>query len=241
MCIRDSISSVSGGNGASYSFAINNGNSIPSASKAFLRAGTYQFSVFDRKGCSLDTTITVVDPSKFNIDLGSDKKIRLGDTLRISTISNSPISKVDWSEGVICLSTDCSIVKIGPIKNTSLKANAIDQNGCKATDDLNISVDTKRSVFIPNAFKPDQIGVNQDFRVYTGPGVISINYARVYNRWGDVMTEVRNLAPDAGGAIIWDGRYRGRSAPSGVYIYIIEIEFTDGEKLVYRGDLTLIR
>ena len=56
-----------------------------------------------------------------------------------------------------------------------------------------------------------------------------------------VMTEVRNLAPDAGGAIIWDGRYRGRSAPSGVYIYIIEIEFTDGEKLVYRGDLTLIR
>ena len=235
------ISSVSGGNGASYSFAINNGNSIPSASKAFLRAGTYQFSVFDRKGCSLDTTITVVDPSKFNIDLGADKKIRLGDTLRISTISNSPISKVDWSEGVICLSTDCSIVKIGPIKNTSLKANAIDQNGCKATDDLNITVDTKRSVFIPNAFKPDQIGVNQDFRVYTGPGVISINYARVYNRWGDVMTEVRNLAPDAGGAIIWDGRYRGRPAPSGVYIYIIEIEFTDGEKLVYRGDLTLIR
>lgn len=235
------INTVSGGNGASYSFSINNGNSIPSASRAYLRAGTYQFSVFDRKGCSLDTTIIVSDPAKFNIDLGSDKKIRLGDTLRISTISNSPISKVDWTEGVICLSSDCSIIKVGPIKNTILKANATDQNGCKATDDLNITVDTRRSVFIPNAFKPDQLGANQDFRVYTGPGVTNINYARVYNRWGDVMSEARNLPPDAGGAIIWDGRYRGRPAPSGVYIYIIEIEFTDGEKLVYRGDLTLIR
>lgn len=236
------LGSVSGGNGASYSFSINNGTSIPSANRTYLRAGTYQLSVFDRKGCSLDTSIQVVDPARFNIDLGTDKKIHLGDTLRISTISNNPISKVTWTGSEVeCLSTDCSIIKLGPVKSTSVKANAVDQNGCKAADDLNITVDTRRSVFIPNAFLPDQLGQNQDLRIFTGTGVRSINYARIYNRWGDLIVSHTNLAPDAGGVVIWDGSFRGRPAPAGVYIYIAEIEFTDGEKLVYRGSVTLLR
>ncbi len=237
------ITSVSGGNGASYSFAINNGNSIPIANKAPLKAGSYQLTVFDRKGCALDTSITVVDPPRFNVDFGPDKSIRLGDSVRIVAIGNNPIAKVTWNQNgdITCSSTDCSIINAHPLKTTLLTATALDQNGCKATDQINIEVDQRRAVFIPNAFRPDQLSTNPDFRLFSGAGVINIRYGRIFNRWGDLVTEVQNLAPSAGGALIWDGRFKGGSADPGVYVYVINVEFADGQNLVYKGDVTLIR
>ena len=108
------IASVSGGNGASYSYTINNGTSIPIANRVPLKAGSYQLTVFDRKGCAVDTTIKVIDPIAFNIDLGPDKKIRLGDSIIITAIGNNPLSELAKRRGKksLCLSADCSIASL---------------------------------------------------------------------------------------------------------------------------------
>jgi hypothetical protein len=237
------IASVSGGNGASYSYAINNGTSIPIANRVPLKAGSYQLTVFDRKGCAVDTTIKVIDPPTFNIDLGPDKKIRLGDSIIITAIGNNPLSKVNWQNAgeVTCLSADCSIASLRPVRSTVFTGTALDQSGCKATDQIAINVDERRSIYIPNAFRPDQLSANQDFRLFSGSGVIAIHYGRIFNRWGDVVSEVQNLPPDPGGVVIWDGRFRGGAADPGVYVYAIDVEFSDGVRLVYKGDVTLIR
>ena len=39
----------------------------------------------------------------------------------------------------------------------------------------------------------------------------------------------------------WDGKYKGRSLDTGVYIYYVNVEFQNKETLVKTGDLTLIR
>jgi len=237
------ITSVTGGNGASYSYSINNGNSIPIANKIGLKAGRYQLSVFDRKGCALDTAFQVIDPTKFTVDFGPDKTIRLGDSLRVTTISNNPISRITWKniEGIDCLNADCSIISLHPTKNTVFSATAYDASGCTAFDQISIAVDLKRAVFIPNIFRPDQLSANQEFKFFAGSGVIAIHLGRIFNRWGDLMSEVQNLGPDPGGVVIWDGRFRGTDAESGVYVYVIDVEFTDGARLIYKGDVTLIR
>lgn len=237
------ISGVTGGNGASYSYSINNGNSIPIANRIGLKAGNYQLSVFDRKGCPLDTTFQVIDPPKFTVDFGPDRTIRLGDSLRVTTTSNSQISRIDWKniDGINCISPDCSIISLHPTKNTTFQATAYDASGCTAFDQISIAVDLKRAVFIPNAFRPDQLSANQEFKFYAGSGVVAIHSGKIFNRWGDLMSEVQNLSPDPGGAVIWDGRFNGTEVESGVYVYVIDVEFTDGARLLYKGDVTLLR
>lgn len=237
------ITGVTGGNGASYSYSINNGNSIPIANRIGLKAGKYQLTLFDRKGCALDTSIQVIDPAKFVVDFGPDKTIRLGDSLRITAVSNNPISRIDWKniDGLSCLSPDCSMISLHPNKNTVFQATAYDASGCSAFDMVSIAVDLKRNVFIPNAFRPDQLSANQEFKFFAGSGVIAVHSGRIFNRWGDLMSEVQNLGPDPGGVVIWDGRFKGTEVESGVYVYVIDVEFTDGARLIYKGDVTLLR
>ncbi len=236
------INNATGGNGASYSYSINNGNSIPITNRIPLKAGSYQLTLFDRKGCALDTTITVVDPPRFNVDFGPDRAIRLGDSLRITAVGNNPISMVNWGNTgeFDCLNADCSLIRVRPFKNTIFTATAIDQSGCRATDQVMVTVDTRRAIYIPNAFRPDQLSANQDFRLFSGSGVVKIHYGRMFNRWGDIISEIKDLGPDPAGVLIWDGRFKGVTAPSGVYVYLIDVEFTDGVRLVYKGDVTLI-
>jgi len=40
---------------------------------------------------------------------------------------------------------------------------------------------------------------------------------------------------------VWDGFLKGEVANQGTYVYIIEVEFIDGEVLLYRGDVALLR
>ena len=39
----------------------------------------------------------------------------------------------------------------------------------------------------------------------------------------------------------WDGYFKGREAPAGVYVFIAEVTYIDGRKEQIKGDFTLIR
>jgi gliding motility-associated-like protein len=58
---------------------------------------------------------------------------------------------------------------------------------------------------------------------------------RIYNRWGQKLFETTD--PRRG----WDGTFKGVLQPMDVYVYTLEVEFTDGTKASKKGDITLIR
>ena len=37
----------------------------------------------------------------------------------------------------------------------------------------------------------------------------------------------------------WNGEFRGQPVNPGVYVYLVEVEFKDGVKVKYTGDVTL--
>ena len=78
--------------------------------------------------------------------------------------------------------------------------------------------------------------------ISTGAGVKKINFIRVYDRWGELLFTRQNIlagtSPNVNG---WDGTFRGRPVDAGVYVYLIEAEFEDGQKLLYRGDVTVVK
>jgi len=37
----------------------------------------------------------------------------------------------------------------------------------------------------------------------------------------------------------WDGMMKGQKVNPAVFVYVAEIEFVDGQKIVYKGDVTV--
>jgi gliding motility-associated-like protein len=88
-------------------------------------------------------------------------------------------------------------------------------------------------VYIPNSFTPNGDGRNDVLRVYSN--VIRSMRIVIFNQWGEKVYEStdQNMA--------WDGRYRGKPQPSGVYIYVAEIIINTGEKIERKGAINLVR
>ncbi|MEL6924053.1 MAG: gliding motility-associated C-terminal domain-containing protein, partial [Bacteroidota bacterium] len=137
-----------------------------------------------------------------------------------------------------CVGTECQMAKITPLSNVTYVLTVIDSDGCTNSDEITIDVDKRRNIFIPNAFAPE--GVNQEFRPYAGAGVLRINSMNIFDRWGKLLYNVEDIAPNDQ-TTAWDGRYNGKHVNTGVYVYLIEVTFLDGITLLYRGDVTVIR
>ncbi|MGZ5283572.1 MAG: T9SS type B sorting domain-containing protein, partial [Bacteroidia bacterium] len=88
-------------------------------------------------------------------------------------------------------------------------------------------------VYIPNAFTPDLAdGINDKFRpegLYIKSFKISI-----YNRWGQLVYENNNAEG-------WNGKYRGKYAPTDIYLYKIIVESYSGVESFFNGTVILLR
>jgi len=54
------------------------------------------------------------------------------------------------------------------------------------------------------------------------------------------LYENLNATPDDTGSA-WDGSYRGKNVPPGVYIWQLEVELVDGGVERFQGDVTVLR
>ncbi len=109
------------------------------------------------------------------------------------------------------------------------------EEGCIATDTVEIWVVNSGSVFVPNAFSPNGDGIN-DVLMPRIVGYSEITSFRIYNRYGQqVFTSTKENYPE------WDGTYNGKVADIGVFYYIIELKDIEGNKKTQTGDITLIR
>ncbi|HQU58493.1 MAG TPA: gliding motility-associated C-terminal domain-containing protein, partial [Saprospiraceae bacterium] len=109
-----------------------------------------------------------------------------------------------------------------------------------------VELDANRNLYIPNAFSPNGDGANDEFRVYPCIGVTKILSVNIFNRWGDLVyqdegADVSNGLYCSNGLVLWDGRFKDKTLNMGVYVYVIEVEFLDNIRLVYRGDVSLLR
>ena len=88
-------------------------------------------------------------------------------------------------------------------------------------------------VKVPNVFTPNGDLDNEVFMPLM-QGVVEYNMM-IYNRWGELLFESNNQE------IGWDGYDKGVLSPSGVYIYKLDLKFTNGERTSKFGDVTLLR
>ena len=63
---------------------------------------------------------------------------------------------------------------------------------------------------------------------------------QIYDRWGELLFENLNFLPNDE-FFGWEGRAKGEDVNPGVYVYVIEVEYINGETEVFAGDVTVIR
>ena len=88
-------------------------------------------------------------------------------------------------------------------------------------------------IFIPNTFTPNNDGKNDVLLVYGY--IIQTMHLTIFNQWGEKVFETMNQQQG------WDGSYKGKALPSGVYIYVARFTLTDGTTTERKGVINLIR
>ncbi|MGB3132011.1 MAG: gliding motility-associated C-terminal domain-containing protein, partial [Saprospiraceae bacterium] len=72
--------------------------------------------------------------------------------------------------------------------------------------------------------------------------VKQINYVSIFDRWGELLFSKRNYPLNAEDQDqSWNGIYNGQLLLPNVYIYLIEVEFKNGEIQRFSGDINLIK
>lgn len=108
------------------------------------------------------------------------------------------------------------------------------ENGCS-------SFSAKENLYIPTAFSPNNDGRNDELFLLSRPDFrAEILSWRIFDRWGNQLFHATNFLPQDR-SIRWDGTYRNRKSPIGVYIYQLEILTSAGEVQILSGNITLMR
>lgn len=207
-----------------------------------LPPGSYAGTITDANGCNISFTEMIPSPAALSVDLGPDLRLQSGDSIRLTPTTSALPQHIEWKpvEGLSC--NDCLSPMARPLRTITYTLTIRNAEGCEATDDIRIEVFEPLGYYLPNAFSPNEDGENDVLLLYADPGKVDqINAFQIYDRWGNLLFERRNVAPgeESGG---WDGRVRnGSLAPTGSYIFVLELQKTGGEVQMESGVVHLVR
>lgn len=233
------ITTIEGGT-PDYTLTLNGVEIANTGKLENLKSGTYELLIKDANDCSYTFGFNIEEGEDISVNLGPDLYVLAGDTYDISLIASIPdnqIKSIVWTPNVCGSCLTFSEIAEG---NISYDVLLEDQNGCKASDKINVFVKPVRRVFIPNVFSPDGNGINDNFFIFSDGGVEKIKNLRIYDRWGELLFENSNIQPNDP-KVGWNGKFKGQKLDNGVYVFVAEIVFTDGETEIYKGDITISR
>lgn len=119
----------------------------------------------------------------------------------------------------------------------AVKLKLTNDKGCSATKERNVKVTIAHVFFVPNAFTPEENGVNSTF----GPIGEEMNFASysfaITNNKGETVFATHDANEQ------WNGKYNnnGAALEGGVYYWIIKTEDNFGNSQTRKGTVTLIK
>jgi gliding motility-associated-like protein len=170
-----------------------------------------------------DTSIVINQPLQLNAS-SNDTTTPGGDAFlwTPSTGLNNP----DIADPVATFSTGMDSIRYF--------VTATSKYGCTGVGNVLVKVfSTPPDIFVPNAFTPGG-ATNRVFRPIP-VGISSLQYFRVYNRWGQLVYATSVIGDG------WNGELSGRPLESGTYVWMVQgISYT-GKTVFRKGTMVLVR
>lgn len=225
-----------------FLFRLNDGEWEDFAMYMDMTPGAYTLEIIDTNNCTYDTAFYIEEPTEVLLELGEDIDLEYGDSVQLQALTNLLPGEytVEWGQPSLLSCIDCLTPWVQPLSSTTFSVAILDSMGCKKEDNLSITIDRTSSIFIPNAFSPNNDNANDFFTIYADGSVEEILRLEIYSNWGEQLFTRYNFQPNQD-QLGWDGRFDGRFMQPAVFTYVTEIAFIDGRVEVIYGDVTLVR
>ncbi len=210
-----------------------------------ITAGIYNPKIVDVNGCPFVLApIIVTQPDPILVDLGPDIHFPFGqDTQLLATVLNARgVTQYAWTPAdsiwLSCL--DCRNPSVYSLEHpTYFEVVVTDSLGCRAQDQILVSVEKQRKVFVPTGFTPNGDFTNDLLLVHGQSNSKALDF-RVFDRWGELVFQLKDFTFNDEN-MGWDGTFRNQPCDPGIYVWILEVEYVDGVREVFKGNTTLIR
>ena len=188
-----------------------------------------------------DVAIYPSDAPIYTADAGGDQILCEGESLVLGSPSRSQYLYW-WYDAEGNLIDTTAQITVSPESSTYYVLSQKDFKFDESYDTAFVYVsDCADPLYIPNIFSPNEDGQNDVFWV-RGEGIAEIKNFIVYNRWGEEVHNCKcNEIGHGSNCCGWNGTYHGKEAPVGVYVYYVEALLLNGETVVKRGNVTLVR
>jgi len=220
ICIGNTLT-LDPGNFSNYLWQ--NGSVSPTFSTNII--GNYSVTVTNIFNCKAADTVRVTSilplPSGF---LPPDSSLCKGNILQIKA---KGFIDYNWSNG--SLNNFIDITQDG-----TYSVNVIDKYGCKGNDSITVSFYKCINIMVPNAFTPNNDGLNDTFKPLI-PAPVKDYHMQIFNRWGQLVFETKDYK--AG----WDGTIKSGKQATAAYVYLITLIDIEGNHVKKQGTMILIR
>jgi gliding motility-associated-like protein len=201
-----------------------------------LAVGTYVVTVQDAFCGITNRSVTVGSLPSPNVNAGPDKIMVDGYPVTLDgSSSTANLASIAWSPSATLVGATGLMPLAKPAATTTYTLTVRGANGCSSSDNVLVTV-LPYCIKPMDAFTPNKDGTN-DLWLVTAFGGTCVNrvYVNVFNRYGNVVYKNDNYQNN------WDGTYSGKPIPDGTYYYVIDYRLINGQSIVLKGDLTIIR
>lgn len=194
-------------------------------------SGTYWVKA-SSEGCNLSDTVSVIYNPIPQVSLGEDFILCEKDEVSLGWTSDLYGASYKWNTGQI--TNHISITDSG-----TYWLEVINPPHCMGSDTIHVKLEQCYcDIFIPNAFTPNEDGLNDIFLPQISPYSCphSEYHFIIFNRYGHTVfsTFDRNEG--------WNGSFNNQPCDVGAYMYYIKFrESMTGEMKFYKGDVLLLR
>lgn len=190
-------------------------------------------------------SIRVIQPIPIEV-FATPEQIVLGLTSNLTSQIPGDIDSIIWTPEETLDCRDCPNPIALPIATTTYTATIYySENGVTCTNSASVTITVLNNcddkiVYVPNTFTPNNDGINDMFMI-RGLAATKINYFRIFDRWGHLVFETQNGAPNEP-KWGWDGTdVDGKKLNNAVFVYTYEIECINGDVVHGQGNVTLVR
>lgn len=189
-------------------------------------------------GCTGLPVTQTIDIEALELLLEPSFTITKGDSVMLPLTANLPLDgSIVWAPATTLSCNNCDSPYAKPLQSTIYTVSATTANGCKDDAETTVTVSITPNIIVPNAFSPNNDGVNDNFGVIAD-GAQSITLT-IADRWGNIVFNETAADPR------WAGQAKnGNPALVGVYVYYVTATFVNGDQTQLKtgkGNVTLLR
>jgi gliding motility-associated-like protein len=166
--------------------------------------------------CKSSDSVLITVNANAKANAGSDKAIIEGQSVVLNGMASGTDITFTWSPTTNMTGSTTLNPTVKPLVNEIYSLTVVSNKGCGSAKD-SVLIKVYKDLYIPNAFTPNNDGLNDRWNIETLQAFPDAD-VRVFNRFGEMVFHNKGIN------ISWDGKFKGKVASSGAYVYVIDLK-----------------